>query len=329
MMIVVVLGQAPSRQRSIGLSVLAAIVVAAVLCIPLLSAIARLREWSGLIEYQRVPPTISEAFGAKWTLPALTAVFASLAWRRSRRRRATVDDGTLMDERSAIWWPVFLWLIPLAVVATMAISGNPMLSSPRYRVMVVCPSALAMGLALGRAFPPAVAVLMTAAVLAVSTFVHGMSPAVAGRLVNEIEEEWKRVALELRSEFDDPRVLVFTQTGLAEGILLPAMSRDERFRKYVACRLGGFYTGSDRAVPIPLLWDGVGRLRDDYRALLNASSVRRVWIVGANDTDLNAESLTVFAGFIESSGFRPEAQEVRPGISLLRFQRVVSENSEK
>ncbi|OAI56566.1 hypothetical protein AYO47_08910 [Planctomyces sp. SCGC AG-212-M04] len=330
MMVVVVLRHPPSQQRRIGMAPLVAIVAVGLSCIPLLPAVARLREWSGLIEYQRVPATIWDAFGARWTLAAIAVLAVSSAWRRFRTSGRVETSAPLEEQPPEIGWPVFLWLVPLAVIGTMAVVESPMLASPRYRVMAVCPSAVALGLALSRAFRPTIAILGAAGVLALSTFLHGTSPRVAGRLANVIEEEWKRVGLELRSRIDDPHVLVFTQTGLAEGVLLPAMSGSERFRKYVGCRLGGFYTGSERALPIPFLWNGGGRLREEYRTLLDANAVREAWIVGANDTDLNAESLPVFSQFLEFAGFQQVGgEESRPGITMLRFERRVGGNLEE
>jgi hypothetical protein len=54
-----------------------------------------------------------------------------------------------------------------------------------------------------------------------------------------------------------------------------------------------------------------------------------VWIVGANDTDLNAASVPVFARFVEGVGFRQLSMESRPGMSLLRFERPTGRGEEK
>jgi 4-amino-4-deoxy-L-arabinose transferase-like glycosyltransferase len=322
-LIILCLFQLPrSRRQDVEVGVAMAVIAVAVSCVPLGPALLRLQEWGRHIEYQRIPATILDAFGAKWTLPAIVLLVVSVMWRRLGGRAATEETESIERARVSMTWPVLLWLLPLAVVGGMALFGSPMLASPRYRVMVVGPSAVALGLAVSRAFLPSIAVVGAVGVLVLSTYLHGFSPPVAGRLANPIEEEWKRIGVELHSTIDDPTVLVFTQTGLAEGVLLPVLSSSERFRKYVACRLGGFYTGSERALPIPILWNGSGRLRDEYRTLLNARGVREVWIVGANDTDLNAQSLPVFARFVESAGFSKAAEESRPGMTVLRFEAV-------
>jgi hypothetical protein len=320
MMIVKVVQLPRSRRQGSGAMALLVIVAVAMSCAPLAPALLRLQEWSEAIEFQRIPVSVLDAFGAKWTLPAIVVVVISMAWSRFQNRAATGEAGRVEGTRGSMAWVFFLWLIPLAVVGGMALEGSPMLASPRYRVMVVGPSALAVGLAVSRAFLPTIAVAIAAGVLAICTHLQGFSPTVAGRLANPIEEEWKRVGLELRGEVNDPAVLVFTQTGLAEGVLLPGMPESERFRKYVACRLGGFYTGSERALPIPILWNGSGRLADVYRTLLKTGDIREVWIVAANDTDLNAASAPVFARFLESAGFQQAGAESRPGITVLRFK---------
>jgi hypothetical protein len=310
--------QRPSSRKTAGTAAILAIGAVGLSCAPLGPALLRLGEWSSQIEFQRVPTTILDAVGARWMIPALVVVAISTLWQRVRTRPVpTAEVGE--REQISIGWPVFLWLTPLAVIGAMALLGSPMLAGPRYRVMVVCPSAIAISLALSRAFAPLLAGLIAVGLLALSTILHGSSPLVAGRLANPIESEWKRIGLELRPQINDPKVLVFTQSGLAEGLILPVLAKSERFKKYAACRLGAFYTGSERALPIPILWDRTGRLRDDYRTLLSARGIREVWLVGANDTDLNAESVRVFAPFIESTGFQQISAESRPGISVLRF----------
>jgi len=312
-------------QNAAGISTMLAITAVGLSCAPLGPALLRLSEWSGEIDFQRTPTTLTAAFGANWTLPALGAVAMAGVWRRTRRNPVHPPAGADLRRRASIGWALFLWALflwvgPLAVIGTMAWMGSPMLASPRYRVMVTGPSAIVLGLMLSRAFVPPVATAFAVGLLVFSTMLMGTSPTVAGRLENAVEAEWKRAGLEMRPRLHDSKVLVFTQSGLSEGLILSVMGSSDRFRKYAACRLGAFYTGSERALPIPLLWDGTGWLRDDYRKRLDAEDIRQAWIVGANDTDLNAESVVVFARFLELSGFQKTAEETRPGISVLRFE---------
>ncbi|QDT52195.1 hypothetical protein Pan44_02040 [Caulifigura coniformis] len=308
-----------SRRNARPSTALVAVIVVGMACVPLLPALLRLREWSGLIEFQRIPPTVLEAFGAPWTLFALLLVLLSCAWAHFHRRRRDGQQG--LEGGGTIWMPLFLWLVPLTMIATMALLGSPMLASPRYRVMIVPASALAVGLAATRVAIPPVAACLVAGLLGFTAWSMSFSPGTAARLANPIEEEWKQVGVELASEMGDPGVLVFTQSGLAEGILLPMLADYPRLKSYVACRLGPFYTQSDRALPIPILWDVGGPLSRQYLSLLKAPEIRQVRIVGANDTDLNAQSIEVFASFLRSAGFRSTVGESRPGITLLRFER--------
>ena len=98
-----------------------------------------------------------------------------------------------------------------------------MLASPRYRVMIVPASALTLGLALSRAFVPLVGSCLAAVLLAGAAHLHGFLPRTPARLVNLIEAEWRRIGQELSPRINDPSLLVFTQTGLAEAIIVPGM----------------------------------------------------------------------------------------------------------
>jgi len=309
-----------SRRNASTSTALVAIIAAALACLPLLPPVFRLREWSRFIEFQRIPPTIFEACGGPWTLLALLLVGLAVTWADFGRRPLVASFPASASTDLSAWTPLLLWLAPLTMIAAVALLGSPMMASPRYRVMIVPASALAVGLAVSRAAVPSFATFLVAVLLGSTAWIIGFSPGTPARLANPIEEEWKRIGVELAAVMTDPGVLVFTQSGLAEGILLPMLPDHPRLKSYVACRLGPFYTRFDRALPIPILWDGRGPLLREYLSLLKGPGIREVRIVGANDTDLNSQSIGVFTLLLRSAGFQQTAIASPPGITLLTFQ---------
>lgn len=310
-----------SRRSSVSWAGFAVIVGISLSCVPLGPAILRLSEWGRLIDFQRSPASKFQAVGAVWTLLALSTVIALQIVAVFFPREKKETPGPRGPLNPPMWVVLTLWLLPLALVGLMAVTSTPMLASPRYRVMIAPASALAVSLALTRAAAPLSSLIVTASLLSATTLLQGSTPFHAARLGNPVEQEWKRIGLQLAPHLADPSSIVFTQTGLAEGILLPLLPENERLKKYVACRLGPFYTASDQAVPIPLLWEGRDPLRRIYQSKLSSAGVREVWIAGASDTDLNAQSVETFAAFVLSEGFEQASVENRLGITLFRLQR--------
>ncbi len=288
--------------------------------LPLAPALMRLSDWSQTIDYQRTPATVLQAVGGGWTLLALTTVAASLVWWKIKPA-ASARLGASPGERTPLPAILCLWLLPLLVIAVLAIVSNPMLASPRYRVMIVPASAVAVSLSLVRVCSPSFATALAAGIVVGATWLQGTSPWQPARLQNAIEGEWKQAGLEMAPHLADPSAVVFTQSGLAESVLLPLLPESDRFRQYAACRLGPFYSGSNQALPIPLLWDGYGPLQRVYLERLQAASTRTVWIVGATDTDLNQDSVDMFADFVQSAGYGRQSFEKRPGLAVIRFER--------
>ena len=304
-----------NERKTAQRSLFAALAAVTIGCLPLLPAVDRLSGWGTVMDFQEWDPTMLQALGASWTIPALIVVAAGLLFGRT----ATLEGDTAR-------WPVAAilaaWLIPLLLLGALVLTRSPMLAVPRYRVMMAPYAAIAISVSLIRLLRPAAAVVAAVAFLALCTVINGSSPLVARRLANPVEAEWKRIGLELGPRMASSATLVFTQTGLVEGAILTTFPDDPRLNEYVASRLGRFYTGSDRAIAIPLMWNGGPPTLRLYQKRLLSPAVREVWIVGATDTDLNAGSVEIADRVIQSHGYRRMGVDGRPGITVRRFERI-------
>jgi hypothetical protein len=309
-----------SRRRRMSLAIAFAIIGVGLSGVPLMPAVLRLSEWGQAMDYRRSSAGVFEAVGARWFVPALLLIVAA-----GVVRLVAAWKGATSTKLNLSIWPLLisllLWLPPLAVLAYMAVAQNPMLAVPRYRVMLAPPAALAISLALVRAVSMPISTGAAAILLTGTLWLTGVNPGKAGRLSIGSDEEWKKAGIAARAWLAEPGTMVFAQTGLGEAALVPLFPDDDRFLKYVASRLGSFYTRSEKALPIPLMWDGAGPLHRNYAKRLSVQAVHDVQIVGAADTDLNRDSIKQFAQFVESCGFKINLIERRPGIEIRHFQR--------
>jgi fermentation-respiration switch protein FrsA (DUF1100 family) len=300
------------RPRALSLAIMLAAVGASAW--PLVPSLLRLQEWSPMLNYRGGEFSWREAVGPLWYAGAPAAIAAGLlmavVW-----RRATAEPFRCGLVVAAAW------LIPLAVFITLAAMGQGIYLNVRYRIPLAPANAAVLAiliLELGgrrRAFP------LTVVALGATWWAAGRSPMVAMRLGAPADAEWKQAAIELKEELADPSVLTFAQTGLTEAFLVPTEPTNERFLHYVACRLGKFYSGSETARPLPLIWQADEELRAAYLQRLRSKEIQNVVIVGATDTDLNRESVATFEKLVAAEGFELDSQDSRPSTVVIRYSR--------
>jgi hypothetical protein len=220
-------------------------------------------------------------------------------------------------------WPLpTIWLVPAFVLAAAAFAeDNSTLANARYRIAFAPASAAVLSALLVKLAGRNLAPVLTAAALLAGWGMTSHGPFQTVRLGDPSDESWRQAGREVAQDLVRDDTAVFTQTRLAESVLVPAYPEDDQFLKYVASRLGAFYTGSEKAVPLPLLWPPGDELRNVYRSRLARSGLKNVIVVGATDTDLNVASVERFDGLVRAAGFEQTSRETRPALSLIRYER--------
>jgi hypothetical protein len=301
------------------IATLGMLMVTAIAAIPLAPALGRLSEWSPALNYRGTGISWRELDGVPWlgAIVAACALAACLQLAPGLRRPASA--AAPFSGRSLLV-ALSLWLLPLAVLLGAALLDNPTLANLRYRIPLAPASALFLSIVLVRLVRPAVAVCLAAVALvgAWSFTPHG--PFHAGRLGDHSDVAWKQVGLDIADELSRNDTLVFTQTGLTEGFLVPLYPDDERLQKYVACRLGKFYTKSENAWSLPLVWSQE-EFKDVCRGRLRKPEIAQVIVVAAMDTDLNRASFGVFDRLAREEGFEPDSGEIEQDPVIVRYQR--------
>lgn len=301
------------------LLVLVMLAITALAAIPLAPALRRLSEWSPALNYRGTTVSWWELIGVPWTGSVVVAAVLAACLSLVSSLRGTELRSNFPDRR---WLLVViaLWLVPLATLIAAALINNPTLANVRYRIPLAPASALVLSVALVKQVRPLAAVTVAAGALVASWSFGPQTPFQAGRLGAPSDLAWKQVGLDLADELARNDTLVFTQTGLTEGFLVSLYPEDERLQKYVACRLGAFYTGSEKAWSLPLIWS-----QDEFanvcRRRLRAPEVTRVIVVAAMDTDLNRTSVDLFDGLARGEGFEREPASVETEPTVIRYQR--------
>lgn len=309
----------PERHgRSLMMFGLAACV--AVLAMPLAPPVLRLQEWGPYLNYRGDSVALADAAGLMW-VAAMSGgiVLAGLLGRRQALAPA-VDS----SPPSRAWWTVamgVMWIVPLAALAIAALVSNPTLANARYRIPLAPVASLFVAGLVTLLAGRRVAVAGALAAIVVASVTGTSRPWIAGRLGNGSDAAWKQAGRDLAARAEDPHVLLFAQSGLVEGFLVPAFPEDERFQTYVASRLGRFYTGTEKALALPLVWEGADELKAAYERRLADEGVSEVVVVGAVDTDLNRASIAEFEGLLRRRGFSPAGRQERPDTIVLRYVR--------
>jgi uncharacterized membrane protein len=312
------LSAAADEQRSRLISLLLMAIALGLCAVPLLPPVMRLAEWSSALDYRHERVTWRLLVGPFWLIGAPAAIVTAVLLQAFHRPLAS--EPGLSTRR--LWPLLAIWLIPAAALAAAAfVADNSTLANARYRIAFAPAGAAVLAALLVKLAGRNLAPVLAAAALLAGWVMMPHDPFQAARLGDPSDESWRQAGREVAKDLARDDTTVFTQTGLAESVLIPAYPDDDRFLKYVACRLGAFYTGSEKAVPLPLLWPPGEELESVYRLRLTKPDLKNVVVVGATDTDLNVASLEQFDGLVRASGFEQTSRETRPALSIVRYER--------
>jgi len=290
-----------------------------VLCLPLLPAILRLREWSPYLN-MRAPETpywqtVSSFWW--WALPLGGVASAVAGWRVSRSPRASSESSRLWREPGGLL--LACSLLPLVVIAVCAVGDLSSLTNPRYRVAYAPAGVVWAALLLSRSGSWKAAGIGLLVTLCAAWSTHPLKPWQLGRLGSPADINWRELSL-LIAEQGHPGEPILVQCGLVESSLVPAYLLDHTFMEYAACRVSKFYlpTAHPR-VALPYFWDEA--TQQFYQDYLETQSPPALWIACATDTDLNRGSLVGIQQIAEKIGYRVDTQKIWPHAVLLRMTR--------
>jgi len=290
--------------------------LAAILCLPLLPAIQRLREWSPVLNYMPEGQPWWKMLGPLWW--AAVPAGLTLAWLlRGRGVSAPVSARRLL--LPALWT-----LVPLLVLVVLARGDMSSLANPRYRIPYAAGAACLIAIAL-RSINPRVIVNAASAVtvIAVAWLLADARPRDLRRLGAPADTEWRDAALEIQKS-GQPDEPVFVQSGLVESYLVPALYDDPLFLEYVGCRISRFYLQSRHPrIGMPYFYETPPELGSRFQSLMSTASTTPAsfWIAAATDTDLNRASLAGLEQLARSAGFDLALEQRGPNMTLLRFQK--------
>jgi hypothetical protein len=290
--------------------------VAAVLCLPLLPAIQRLREWSPVLNYMPEGQPWWKMLGPLWW--AAVPAGLALAWILRRRNVPAVVSAR------RLLLPALWTLVPLLVLVVLARGDMSSLANPRYRIPYAAGAACLIAIAL-RSINPRVIVNAASAmtVIAVAWLLADSRPWELRRLGAPADLEWRDAAFAIRDggQAGEP---VFVQSGLVESYLVPALYDDPLFMEYVGCRISRFYLETPHPrIGLPYFYESPPELSPHFKALMSAevSTPASFWIAAATDTDLNRASLAGLEQLARSAQFEMTVEQRGQNMTLLRYQR--------
>ena len=304
------IGVASLLSRNVGRNVLwwlVNMIGLAVLCLPLIAPVLRLREWGPFLNYMSGDQSIWKFIGPVWWLGIPVGWLVCLVCRSA---------GLTARE-----WPPSFWrsasllmacsLLPMVILAALASGDMSSLANPRYRVAYVPAGACLLALIMRFRSQWAVAAAGTVAALAVAWTMSPAAPWQLARLGSATDAEWREVGLHL-AEHSKPGEAIFVQSGLVESSLVSSYAGDSMFMEYVACRVSRFYleTAHPR-LGLPFLWDDRSGVREFFRNVLLKmndpgpadGAAASFWIASATDTDLNRNSLAGMQQLALTTGY--------------------------
>ena len=295
-------------------AIAAASALSALLCLPLLPAILRMREWSPFLNYMPEGQPWWKTIGPLWW----AAFPAGLALTVILRR---FGSATTIPLRR-ILLPAIWTLVPLTCLLLLARGDMSSLANPRYQIPYAAGGAVLIAVAL-RALHSRVPVNIAAtiAVIGVTWTLADARPWNLRRLGAPADAEWREAArhIEEVGVVGEP---VFVQSGLIESWLAPELYQDELFLEYVGCRVSRFYLRTRHPrIGLPYFWNSA-EMRSQYREFMSwgYTTTETFWVAAATDTDLNRASLAGIEELARSSGFVATVENRGPNMTLLRYQ---------
>lgn len=291
----------------------------AVVCLPLIPALLRLREWGPHLNYMTDDQRLWDFVGPFWWFGFPVGMLMS--WLIGRK---PVEPNH--DLRRQMPLLIGCSLAPLLTLAVLASGDFSSLANPRYRVAYAPAGACLMALVI-RCVGSGPAVLwgVVTAVAAAWTLAP-LNPFELGRLGNPVDTEWHDVGTLLK-RISGPDEVVFVQSGLVEGKLVGAYVHDRLFMEYVACRVGRFYLDSRHPrYALPFLWDEDTGVQSFYQnLLLHMDDGDTFWIAAATDTDLNRNSLAHMQHVAGTAEFTRTEEYVWQNVRLEHYIRKIGE----
>lgn len=276
--------------------------VIAGLCWPLLPAIQRLSDWSHYLNLMAPEQPWWNIVTAYWWLGLPAGLVVGMIVSRGSNWAISELPQKLLE----VWWQTWPWLLcsllPIALLALVAVGDLSSLANPRYRVVYAPASALAIALLLSRLFPLRGRLAALLVVLGLSWSLAPLRPWELGRLGSPADQNWHTLSLHLQSQAT-PHTPLFVQSGLVESSLVPAFVHDRLFLEYVACRVSRFYVSQPHPrIGLPFVWDQ--QVEVDFGELLQQLGAEELWIAAATDTDLNLSSVAGFERVLDRQGYR-------------------------
>ena len=293
----------------------------ALICVPLIPSVLRLREWGPFLNYMSADQPLWNFVGAVWWLGLPSGwLVARLTGRRSIHQ--IKQQKTKTAENRSSWMVLTVCsLLPLLIIAALASGELSSLANPRYRVAYVPAGACLIAVLLTTKVDLRGALLGTMVVIAASWFMAPLWPWELGRLGSATDAEWHDANLFLAAHSSEEEP-IYVQSGLAESHLVPAFPNDRLFLEYVACRVSRFYVEAFHPrFGLPFQWDGPGHVQAEFRShlLSRAKAGDTFWIVAATDTDLNQNSFVGLQRLATESGFVLQQQQSWPNVRVERY----------
>jgi hypothetical protein len=294
-------------------------IVLAVICLPLIPAVTRLREWGPFLNYMAADQPLRNFIGPFWWLGVPVGCGCCFIARRVFVRPMAVEKKEPRFESLPLL--VACSLLPLLVLAYLASDGLSSLANPRYRVAYAPAGACLLAILLQRRSTWWLSASGAVIAIMVSWGMSPLLPWQSGRLGSPADTEWFEVS-RMIAEKSNPGEPLFVQSGLTESSLVAAYPEDSAFLEYVACRVSRFYVDSAHPrIGLPFLWEGPSGVRSAFREKLSViiSADGSFWVAAAVDTDLNRGSLAGFQQLIAETGFRRIEYQDWPGVILERY----------
>lgn len=290
---------------------------------PLWPSIERLREWGPYLNMLAPESSFWSIVSPFWWF-GLPAGVAFAWWGRklfSSRRAMSHTAVTRSFWSSESLFLLLASILPLLLIAYWAKGDHSSLSNPRYRVAYAPAGALWGAWVVTRVgnWSAALSVAASVVTLVTAWSMEPLLPWQLGRLGSLADRDWQTIGQSIR-ERSHPGEPILVQSGLVESSLVPAFQDNPLFLEYVACRISRY------AVPeshprwgLPYFWNE--ETTANWVSLIRSTSVNRVWIAGATDTDLSRNSVDGARQVATAAGFHVVLEQVHPHAILIELAR--------
>lgn len=314
-------------QRSIlaTLSVIGAGIAVVCGCIPLFPAYERMSEWGQYFGFQASVP-LEEAIPPIWWVGLPAGLIAGKILQLFDRSADQSQNSSFTRLSLLV---LFLWgFSPICVALAIRNGDFASLANPRYRIGFDVAGGCLLVLLVTQQWrtrqPSSLSAVGSVVVCLIASWMFSDHlPHEPKRLDARQSIQWKQLS-EYIEQHGTEGELLFVQSGLGEGFLVPAFYDDHVFMDYSACRVGRLYLSTEHPrYALPFRWDSVSEMRAWFVKVLNTNKTAEhpaIWIVSATDTDLNRISLKYFQELAQFCRYEATHRIDLQDATLIRYE---------